>query len=160
MTNQPMHGRIDTLSREIPASPHALYEAFMEPTALVKWMPPAGMTGEINYFNPQVDGGYSLTLTYEDAVTAPGKTTADTDTVETIFVELIQDKKIAGSSVFETEDPAVLGEMLMTWYFEAIETGTKLTVIVENVPPGIAKAAHIEGLNSTLDNLRDYIKNR
>lgn len=48
----------------------------------------------------------------------------------------------------------------MTWFFEEVDGATKLTLIAENVPPGIPKAVHIEGLNSTLDNLQDFIGDR
>lgn len=151
-----MNGRIDTVSRIINAAPSRLYQSFMDPDILVKWMPPPGMTGKIDYFVPKVGGSYRMTLTYEDARSLPGKTSEDTDTVEATFVELVPDKKISGTAVFETEDPDVLGEMLMTWYFEEIDEGTKVTIIVENVPVGIPKAIHIEGLSSTLDNLTRY----
>lgn len=151
-----MNGRIDTVSRKINAAPSTLYQSFMDPDILVKWMPPPGMTGKIDYFDPQVGGSYRMTLTYEDAHSLPGKTSEDTDTVEATFVELVPDKKISGTAVFETEDSDVLGEMLMTWYFEEIDEGTKVTIIVENVPVGIPKAIHIEGLSSTLDNLARY----
>lgn len=153
-----MNGRIDSVSRFIDASPSTLYQVFMDPTALVQWMPPQGMTGEIEFFDPQVGKGYRMTLTYEGAHTVPGKTSEHTDTVETIFVELIPDKKIVGTAVFKTEDPDVLGELLTTWYFEGWEEGTKVTIIAENVPPGILKADHIEGLNSTLVNLEQFVQ--
>ena len=153
-----MNGRIDTVSRFIAASPTTLYQAFMNPSALVQWMPPQGMTGEIEFFNPEVGKGYRMTLTYEDAHSIPGKTSEHTDTLETTFVELVPNKKIAGTAVFETEDSDIWGELLMTWYFEEREEGTKVTIIVENVPPSILKADYIEGLNSTLDHLEQFVQ--
>lgn len=155
-----MKGRIDTVSRIIAASPHALYQAFMNPDSLVQWMPPEGMMGQIDFFRPEVGEGYRMTLTYEETDTTSGKTSANTDTFETTFLELVPDKKIAGSSIFETEDPDVVGKLIMAWYFEEVDEGTKVTLIAENVPVGISKDAHIEGLNSTLDNLALFVKNK
>ncbi len=153
-----MDGRIDSVSRVLAASPHSLYQAFITPSSLVKWLPPEGMSGQIDDFQPEVGKGYRMTLTYEEPHSISGKTTADADTLETIFTELVPDKKIAGTSVFETEDPDVKGELLLTWYFEELEAGTRVILIVENVPVGIPKAAHIEGLNSTLDNLERFVQ--
>lgn len=101
-----------------------------------------------------------MTLTYEEPHFLPGKTTEDTDSFEVTFTELVPGKKIAGKTVFETDDPDAGGELLMTWFFEEVDGATKLTLIAENVPPGIPKAVHIEGLDSTLDNLRDFVGSR
>ena len=38
-------------SRVIRARPEELYAAFLDPTALVDWLPPAEMTGEIHDFD-------------------------------------------------------------------------------------------------------------
>lgn len=123
-------------------------------------MPPDGMSGEIDYFQADVGGGYQMTLTYEEPYSLPGKTTENTDTFKTVFIELVPGNKIAGKTVFETDDPDAAGEFWMTWFFEEVDGATKLTLIAENVPPGIPKAVHIEGLNSTLDNLQDFIRGR
>lgn len=48
----------------------------------------------------------------------------------------------------------------MTCFFEEVDGDTKFTLVAENVPPGIPKAVHIEGLDSTLDNLRDFVGSR
>jgi hypothetical protein len=46
--------------------------------------------------------------------------------------------------------------MIMTWSFDPTATGTRVTVTVENVPPGISKADHDIGLRSSLENLVKY----
>jgi hypothetical protein len=42
-------------SRVIKARPEELYAAFLDPTALVDWLPPAEMTGEIHQFDARVE---------------------------------------------------------------------------------------------------------
>lgn len=153
MEKQSQYGRIDTATRVIGDSPNRLYQAFMDPESLVIWMPPEGMSAKIEQFDSRVGGGYRMILSYEQGHSISGKTTDDTDGVKTKFVELIPDMKIVGTGVFDSDDPSYSGEMLMTWYFEAIDEGTKVTVIAENVPEGIKKEDHIEGLNSSLKNL-------
>ena len=41
-------------SRVIRPRPEELYAAFLDPTALVDWLPPAEMTGEIHEFNARI----------------------------------------------------------------------------------------------------------
>lgn len=49
-------------SRVIKARPEELYAAFMDPAALVDWLPPAEMTGKIHEFDARVGGGYRMSL--------------------------------------------------------------------------------------------------
>ncbi|SDQ08018.1 SRPBCC domain-containing protein [Carnobacterium viridans] len=158
MENNPNSGRIDTVSKVIDASPQTLYQAFMDSNSLVKWLPPEGMRGEISLFEPVVGGRVQLTLTYEDEHATQGKTTENSDTLEGTFVELIPNQKIVEAGVFESDDSAFAGNMVMTWYFEELEQGAKVTIVAENVPKGIKKDDHIDGLNSTLENLERFAK--
>ncbi|MCM3512590.1 SRPBCC domain-containing protein [Carnobacterium inhibens] len=158
MENNPKSGRIDTVSKVIDASPQTLYQAFMDPNYLVKWLPPESMRGEISLFEPVVGGRFQLTLTYEDEHATQGKTTKNSDVLEGTFVELIPNQKIVEAGVFESDDPAFAGNMVMTWYFEEVEQGAKVTIVAENVPKGIKKDDHIDGLNSTLENLECFAK--
>ena len=52
---------------------------FLHPTALVDWLPPAEMTGEIHEFDARVGGGYRMSLFYPpDEHTFRGKTSSPT----------------------------------------------------------------------------------
>jgi hypothetical protein len=51
-------------ARIIKARPEELYAAFMDPAALVAWLPPAEMTGQIHAFDARVGGGYRMSLVY------------------------------------------------------------------------------------------------
>jgi uncharacterized protein YndB with AHSA1/START domain len=51
-------------SRIIRALPEELYAAFLDPAALIDWLPPAEMTGEIHEFDARVGGGYRMSLFY------------------------------------------------------------------------------------------------
>jgi hypothetical protein len=55
-------GTCTCTSRVIRARPEELYAAFLDPTALVDWLPPAGMTGEIHEFDARVGGGYRMSM--------------------------------------------------------------------------------------------------
>ncbi|WP_010094565.1 SRPBCC domain-containing protein [Ornithinibacillus scapharcae] len=148
-----MTNRIDSASRVILASPQTIYQAFMNPESLVLWLPPKGMSGQIDMFEPRKGGHYCMTLTYELDHSSPGKTSENTDVSKGMFLELVPDKKIAQSVKFDSDNPAFSGEMIQTWYLEAVSEGTKVTIICENVPEGVRKEDHDIGLRSTLENL-------
>jgi uncharacterized protein YndB with AHSA1/START domain len=59
MTQEPA-GAWTSTSRIIRAPPDQLYDAFMDPAALVAWLPPAEMTGKIHEFDARVGGGYRM----------------------------------------------------------------------------------------------------
>jgi hypothetical protein len=50
--------------------------------------------------------------------------------------------------------------MVMTWLLEPRDGGTMVTIIAENVPPGISKEDHDVGLNSTLANLDRFLASK
>lgn len=150
--------RIDSASRVIKASPHAIYEAFLNPGALSSWLPPKGMSARIDEFDAKEGGVYRLTLTYETDHSNAGKTSENEDVSRGKFLELVPDTKIVMAGKFDSEDPAFSGEMIQTWYLEAAREGTKVTIICEHVPKGIRKEDHDEGLASSLKNLAEYVE--
>ncbi|OJV55208.1 MAG: hypothetical protein BGO36_09935 [Burkholderiales bacterium 68-10] len=98
-----------------------------------------------------------MTLTF---AAASGKSTANTDVVVGRFVELVPRQRIVQAFEFESSDPAFAGTMTMRWVLEAAEGGTNVTVIAENVPPGISPADHEVGMNSSLAHLAAYVESR
>ncbi len=152
-------GRTDSASRVIQASPSTLYRAFVDPAALVSWLPPKGMKAHLVAFGPRAGGTYRMTLTYESPdPSTPGKTSENTDVVQGRFLELVPDERVVQQVEFESEDPAFAGVMTMTWSLAAVPGGTRVTILCENVPEGIRKEDHDTGLRSTLENLAAHVE--
>ncbi len=151
------NSRVDAAARIIAASPAALYRAHMDPQALSTWLPPEGMQGSIEHFEPHVGGSYRMVLTYQQPGSGvQGKTTEHSDVVSGRFVELVPDRLIAQVVEFDSDDPAFAGEMKITWTFTVVAKGTHVMVRCENVPPGIRAEDHQAGLASSLQNLARY----
>lgn len=150
--------RTDTRSLVIPASPAALYRAFASAGALLRWLPPGDMTGRALAYDFREGGRYRIELTYDEA-TPPGagKTTSRTDVTSGTFLALEPERRIVQSVEFASDDPALAGEMLMTWSFEPVPSGTLVTITAERVPPGIRPEHHDEGLRSSLENLARFV---
>ena len=76
------NSRIDSGSRLIRADAAAIYDAYINPADLVRWLPPTGMNGRIEILDPRAGGEYRIVLTYDDgAQSSQGKTTEDADVV-------------------------------------------------------------------------------
>jgi len=149
--------RRDMAARLIKASPQAIYDTFMVREAVAQWLPPQGATIEIQVFEPRIGGRFQMTLTF---AAAPGKSTANSDVVVGRFVDLVPQQRIVQAFEFDSPDPAFAGTMTMRWTLEAAAGGTAVTVIAENVPPGISPADHEDGMNSSLAHLAAYVEAR
>ncbi len=152
------HRRIDTASRIVSASAEAIYAALVDRDALLAWLPPEGMTGEILEFDPRPGGAFRLALHY--SAPGHGKTTDDTDLVESEFVELVPGHRVVQLVRFRSDDPAFAGTMRMVWDLEPAAGGTRVIILAEDVPPGISKEDHDTGLRSSLENLARYVEGK
>jgi uncharacterized protein YndB with AHSA1/START domain len=122
------------------------------------WLPPAGMTGRFERFDARPNGSYRLVLTYSDASGAPGKATVDSDIVEARFVDIVPGVQVVQAVDFVSDDPAYTGTMTMTWEVTAVEAGTRVDIVAEDVPDGISAEDHAAGLASSLTNLAAYVE--
>jgi uncharacterized protein YndB with AHSA1/START domain len=150
--------REDRASRVVSAEPEDVYAALVDPEALMDWLPPAGMTGTFERFDGHPGGSYRLLLTYADVSTSRGKTTPDTDVVESRFIELVPGIRVVQAVDFVSDDPSYAGTMTMTWELAAVEGGTRVDITARNVPVGIAAAEHAAGLASSLENLAKHLE--
>lgn len=152
--------RIDSGGRTIAAPPETVYQALLDRESLEAWLPPEGMRGRIEQWDPRPGGGFRMILTYLDASAAPGKSSDATDVVEVAFAELVPAERVVQRAVFESEDPAFAGTMTMTWSLAAADDGTEVTVTATDVPSGIAQADHEAGIASSLANLVSFAEAR
>lgn len=151
--------RTDRASRLIRAPVARVYAAFIDPAALVRWLPPEGMSGEMLAFDARAGGGYRMALSYGGENHAvPGKTSDHEDVVEVRFLKLVPNKLILQAADFVSDDPAFAGTMTMSWSFEADGDATRIAIECENVPGGIRRQDHVAGLKSSLANLAAFVE--
>jgi uncharacterized protein YndB with AHSA1/START domain len=150
--------RTDRASRVIAAPLESVWVAFVDPEALVAWLPPGGMIGRFERFDARPGGSYRMVLTYSDAFGAPGKATVDSDVVEARFVDIAPGERVALAVDFVSDDPAYAGTMIMNWEFTAVDVGTRVSIVAEDVPEGISAEDHAAGLASSLAKLAAYLE--
>jgi uncharacterized protein YndB with AHSA1/START domain len=141
-------------SRVVRAGPEEVYAAFMDRDALLSWLPPAEMTGEIHEFDPRVGGGYVMSLFYPaDEKVFRGKTGEREDRVRVRFEELEPARRIVEAVTFESGDPAFHGEMRIVITFHAVPGGTEVAFTSSNLPPGLRAEDNDTGTRLSLAQL-------
>src|SRR5436305_3319573 len=150
--------RTDSASRVITAPPALVYAALVDREALMAWLQPNGMTARFERFDPRPGGSYRLVLTYADPAEARGKSSADSDIVETRYVDIVPNVRVVQAVEFVSDDPEFAGTMTMTWTVAAVVGGTRVDITADDVPDGISAEDHATGLTSSLENLTNYVE--
>jgi uncharacterized protein YndB with AHSA1/START domain len=142
----------------IAGPPADVYAALVGREALMAWLAPDGMTARFERFDPRPGGSYRLVLTYSDASGAPGKATAESDVIGARYVDIVPDVRVGEAVDFVFDDPSFAGTMTMTWEVKAVDGGTRIDVIADDVPDGISAEDHATGLASSLTNRAEYVQ--
>ena len=85
------------LHRVLRAPAGRVYQAFLDPDALCRWMPPYGFLGKIDRIDPQVGGSYHMSFTNFQ--------TGHSHSFESRFLELTPGKRIRLADKFD--DPGL-----------------------------------------------------
>lgn len=140
------------VSWHVQAPRAIVYRALLDARAVATWMVPTGMTSHVRAFEAREGGSYRISLTYDEP-TATGKTTAHTDTFHGRFVRLVRDEQVIEVVEFETTDPALRGEMTITFALADRDGGTDIRALHDGLPPGLSSADNEAGWRSSLAKL-------
>jgi uncharacterized protein YndB with AHSA1/START domain len=143
--------------RLINASRARVYDALLDPAAVARWRVPAGMTCRVHTLEPREGGAVRVSLSYE-APGRAGKTEGRTDTYHGRFVRLVPDELIVEVDEFETDDPALRGEMTMTIRLSDADGGTELVAVHEGLPEGLSPADNELGWREALARLAALVE--
>jgi len=153
-----MSGASTKTSRTIAAAPEQVYRAFVEPAELLAWLPPGEMTGRFHEFDARAGGGYVISLFYPESETENrGKTAAREDRVNVRFVEFDPPRRIIEAVTFDSDNEAFAGEMSLTVTIEPVPDGTKVTMLFENLPPGVRPEDNELGARQSLEQLARHL---
>jgi uncharacterized protein YndB with AHSA1/START domain len=145
------------IHRHINAPRAAVYRALLDAGAVASWMVPTGMTIQVHAFDPRQGGAFRISLSY-DAPTGTGKTTAHTDTYHGRFVKLVPNEQVVEIVEFETEDPALQGEMTITFTLADAGGGTEVVAVHDGLPPGLSATDNETGWQMSLANLAALVE--
>ena len=145
------------VTRHIRAPRSRVYGALLDPESVQHWMVPDQMTSRVHSFDAREGGTFRISLTYDMPTTA-GKTNAQTDSFHGRFVRLVPDTQVVQAVEFETTDPAMRGEMTITYTLADADGGTDLVGIHENLPPGVSPADNELGWSMSMEKLAKLVE--
>lgn len=120
-------GNTVKLHRILKAKPERVYRAFIDPEAMVKWLPPYGFTGKVHQSNVRVDGVYRMSFT--------NFSTGRIESFSGVYRELRLNELIRYTDRFD--DPGMPGEIQMTVNLKEVMGGTELSITQEGIPSAI-----------------------
>ncbi len=112
------------LHRVLRAPPERVYQAFIDPAAMCKWLPPNGFTGKVYEMDARVGGKWRMSFT----AFSSGHSHAFGGT----YLELVPGARLRYTSVFD--DPNLPGEMQTTVSLARVSCGTEFDVVQEGIP--------------------------
>jgi uncharacterized protein YndB with AHSA1/START domain len=134
--------------RVLRATPERVYRAFLDPDAMVKWLPPHGFTGKVHHLDAKVGGTYKMSFT--NFTTGKGHSFGGT------YLELAPHERIRHTDKFD--DPNLPGEMQVTISLKKIFCGTELNILQEGIPDVIPPEACCLGWQESLTLLAQLVE--
>ncbi len=128
------------LHRVLRAPPERVYRAFLDPDAMVKWLPPNGFTARIDQMDAREGGSYKMSFT--------NFTTGKSHAFGGKYVELVPHERIRYTDQFD--DPNLPGTLQVTITFQQVSCGTELNITQKDVPDVIPAEACYLGWQESL----------
>lgn len=126
--------------RVLRTTPETLYKAFIDPEAMVKWLPPNGFTGKVHEMNASVGGGYRMSFT--------NFSTGHSHSFGGRYTELKPGERICYINKFE--DANLPDEMHVTISLKKVSVGTELNIVQAGIPDVIPPEACYLGWQESL----------
>jgi uncharacterized protein YndB with AHSA1/START domain len=136
------------LHRVLRATPDRVYRAFLDPDAMVKWLPPHGFTGKVHELNAKVGGVYKMSFT--------NFSTGGSHSFGGKYLELVPNQRIRHTDRFD--DTNLPGEMITTVVITPVSVGVELNVTQEGIPAAIPAEACYLGWQESLTLLAQLVE--
>jgi uncharacterized protein YndB with AHSA1/START domain len=136
------------LHRVLRAPAERVYRAFLDPDAMVKWLPPHGFTAKVHEMDARVGGGYRMSFT--------NFCTGSSHSFGGTYKELKPHERIRYTDSFD--DPNLPGEMQVTIQLRTVSCGTELDIVQEGVPAVIPPEACYLGWQQSLSLLTELVE--
>ena len=134
--------------RVLRSTPDRVYRAFLDPDAMVKWLPPNGFTGKVHQQDAKVGGTYKMSFT--------NFTSGKSHSFGGEYLELVPNERIRNTDRFD--DPNLPGEMQVTVTLKKVLVGTEVNIVQEGVPDVIPPEACTLGWQESLTLLAKLVE--
>ena len=137
-----------SLHRVLRATPERVYRAFLDPDAMVKWLPPHGFTGKVQHLDATVGGTYRMSFT--------NFSTGHSHSFGGKYLELVPNERIRHTDAFD--DPNLPGEMETTISIRPVFCGVELNIVQQGIPEVIPTEACYLGWQESLTLLAQLVE--
>ena len=134
--------------RVLRATPERVYRAFLDPDALVKWLPPNGFTAKMHHMDAKAGGSYRMSFT--------NFTTGSVQAFGGEYLELVPNERIRWTDKFENAN--LPGEMQVTVRLKPVSVGTDLHIVQQGIPDAIPAEACVLGWQESLTLLAKLVE--
>ncbi len=136
------------LHRVFSAPPERVYRAFLDPEAMVKWLPPNGFTAKVHQMDAKVGGTYKMSFTNFG--------TGRVHTFGGKYLELKPGELLRYVDKFD--DPNLPGEMTVTVTLKKVSCGTDIQIVQEGIPAAIPAEGCYLGWQDSLNQLAAIVQ--
>jgi uncharacterized protein YndB with AHSA1/START domain len=124
--------------RVLRATPERVYRAFIDPAAMVKWLPPNGFTGKVDQIDPRVGGTYKASFT--------NFSTGRSHSFGGEYLELVPHELLRWTDKLE----GLPDVMTVTVNLKKVTVGTDVNIVQEGLPDVIPPDACTLGWQESL----------
>ena len=136
------------LHRVLRAAPERVYRAFVDPAAVVKWLPPNGFTATVHHLDARVGGSHRMSFT--------NFTTGNSHSFGGEYLELVPGERLRYTDKFD--DPNLPGVMRVSVELRKVSVGTEINITQEGVPDVIPADACYLGWQESLTLLAKLVE--
>jgi uncharacterized protein YndB with AHSA1/START domain len=132
--------------RVLRTTPERVYRAFIDPAAMVKWLPPNGFTGTVDHVDPRVGGTYKASFT--------NFTTGKSHSFGGEYLDLVPHERLRWTDKLE----GLPDVMTVTVNLKKVSVGTDVHIVQEGVPDVIPPEACTLGWQESLTLLAKLVE--
>jgi uncharacterized protein YndB with AHSA1/START domain len=122
MTDRSVH-----LHRVLRAAPYKVYRAFVEPTAMAKWLPPHGFSCTVHHMDARVGGTFRMSF--------HNFSTGGADSFGGEYLEMVPGERLRYTDRFD--DPQLPGTLEVLVTLQAVICGTEISITQSGIPEAI-----------------------
>jgi len=136
------------LHRVLRTKPEKVYRAFLDASALAKWLPPYGFTCKVHHLDARAGGTFKMS--FENFSTGNGHSFGGE------YLELVPGELIRYTDKFD--DPNLPGEMQVTVSLKPVSCGTDVHIVQHGIPSVIPTEMCYLGWQESLLQLANLVE--
>lgn len=136
------------LHRVLKTTPEKVYRAFLDASAMEKWLPPYGFTAKMHQIDARVGGRFKMSFTNFGTGHSHG--------FGGEYLELVPNEKLRYTDQFD--DPNLPGVLTVTVLLKAVLCGTEVNITQEGIPSVIPVEMCYLGWQESLEQLAKLVE--